>query len=56
MTKVRKEILKIADWMEEQVRQNPYSTVGVNLNCHDGRVSRVEYSLTVKVQTPVEKK
>lgn len=42
------QIHEIAAWISQMVSGNPYSSVGVSISVHDGRICYVEKTLTTK--------
>ena len=47
------EVLRIAEWLEEQARSVSYGDVAVSVSIHASRITKVSKTITTKEQTEV---
>ncbi len=47
---LRPEIMAAALWIQEQLDREPFADAGVSLSQHDGRITRIDHSLTTKTK------
>ena len=40
------EILRVAEFLQQQIVANPFGSVGVSLTVHGGRVSKIEKTIS----------
>ena len=48
-------IIALAEWIELEIKENPFGRVAVSLEIHNGVISRIEKTTTEKIKPEVLK-
>jgi hypothetical protein len=48
MNEIASEFIELAAWLHKQARQHPFGDHGVLVSCHNGKISRIDYTSVVK--------